>query len=111
MQKIALRQYLAEPGETVTVEVKAAGTRHLVNFFFTQNNTGPLPEGQNLQFGLTGGQPRRTLRLNFTFSNENGGEYNVELSGDAGGDPDTDHVTQDFGIPTTRTRYEFTLNQ
>lgn len=111
MRKIALRQYLVEPGETVTVEVKASGTVHLVNFFFSQSNTGPLPEGRNLVFGLSAAEPRRTLRLNFTFSNENDGEYDVELSGDAGGAPDTDHVVQDFGIPTLRTRYEFTLNQ
>lgn len=111
MKKIALRQYLVEPDETVTVQVTASGTVHVVNFFFTENNTGPLPEGQSLQFGLSPDEPERTLKLFFTFTNENDGAYDVELSGDAGGDTDTDHVTQDFGIPATRTRYEFILNQ
>ena len=110
MQKIATRQYLSPSAETITVEVGASGTAHLVTFNLDDDEEeGTLHEGEQLNIEVSPNKPRRKLSLLFTFSGP-GGQYDVSLSGSLGGS-DTDTIVNSFGIPATATEYIFRLKQ
>jgi len=107
MIKIAKRQYHVQSGESITVSVQATGTVHLVNSDLDGLDGGPLTADESLTFKVT--NQTRTLTLLFTFSNNSGGEYEVTIKGDQGGE-DTDTVDQgSFGIPATSAEYRFQL--
>ncbi|HXQ32729.1 MAG TPA: hypothetical protein VN843_01785 [Anaerolineales bacterium] len=89
-------------GEQITIDVKASGTKRLVSF--TLNGaTDSLPaEGGNSQirFGLNKAQNDPViLTMLFTFSESDGGNYDLTASGSAGGQVAHHSVTQFFGIP------------
>lgn len=87
-------------GEQIVVDVDATGTKRLVSF--TLNGvTSSLPsEGPSqISFVLDKINDPVLLTMLFTFSEPDGGNYDLTVTGSAGGHVAHHAVTQFFGIP------------
>ena len=88
-------------GEQITVNVKATGTKRLVSFTLNGDTSslpsdGPAP----IRFVLHKAKNDPVLlTMLFTFSEAEGGNYDLTVSGSAGGQVAHHAVTQFFGIP------------
>jgi hypothetical protein len=89
-------------GEKITVQVKSVGTRHLVSYTL-DGQTASLPtdnSASELSFTLAKNRHDPSLlTMMFTFSEPDGGNYEISVSGDQGGQTSHYAVTQFFGIP------------
>lgn len=95
MQTIETCTYLCKKGETITVATQATNTAHGVNFNLYGVN-GAIQQNQPFTFNVDSSKQEPTiLTLVFSFSSHNGGRYDVDLKGSAGGS-DQDTVMQDM---------------
>lgn len=89
-------------GETITVEVRSTGTRHLVSYTL-DGQTSSMPSNQQVasfSFVLNkAAHDPSVLTMLFTFSEPDGGNYDITVSGSGGGSTSHYSVTQFFGIP------------
>lgn len=89
-------------GEQITVTVKSSGTKHLVSFTLN-GSTSSLPSNDDtsrIQFVLDkSADDPVLLTMLFTFSDPEGGNYELTVSGSPGGQVAHHSVTQFFGIP------------
>ena len=88
-------------GEQIVVEVQSSGTKRLVSF--TLNGvTSSLPSAGPSQIAFVLDKSQNdpvVLTMLFTFSESDGGNYDVTVKGSAGGQVAQHSVTQFFGIP------------
>lgn len=95
--------------EQITVAVRSSGTKHLVSF--TLNGaTSSLPSDDatsQLSFTLGKENDPTVLTMLFTFSEGDGGNYDITVSGSGGGQVAHYSVTQFFGIPGDSISYTF----
>lgn len=73
---------LCKPGETITLNVTALGTDHSVVYKVGEQNN-VLPEEQSLVIDAS--NIRSPLVMNFGYSSDKGGRYNIEIAGSSGG--------------------------
>ena len=89
-------------GEKITVEVHSSGTKNLVSHTL-DGQTASLPSDQptsTLSFTLNKAKHDPSiLTMLFTFSDPDGGNYDIAVSGSSGGQTSHFSVTQFFGIP------------
>jgi hypothetical protein len=88
-------------GEKITVEVSSNGTRNLVSYTL-DGQTSSLSDQStsSLSFVLNKAQhDPSVLTMLFTFSEPDKGNYDLAVSGSAGGQTSHYSVTQFFGIP------------
>jgi hypothetical protein len=89
-------------GEKITVEITSTGTASLVSYTL-DGQTNSLPSDQpvsSLSFTLKkAAHDPSVLTMLFTFSEADGGNYDIVVSGSGGGQTSHYSVTQFFGIP------------
>jgi uncharacterized protein YndB with AHSA1/START domain len=97
-------------GEKITVEVHSVGTKHLVSYTL-DGETASMPSDQptsTLSFTLNKGKHDPSiLTMLFTFSEQDGGNYDITVTGSGGGQTSHYSVTQFFGIPGDAISYTF----
>lgn len=97
-------------GETITVDVHSSGTKHLVSYTL-DGETASMPSDQptsRLTFTLDKAKHDPSiLTMLFTFSDQDGGNYDITVSGSGGGPTSHYSVTQFFGIPGDAISYTF----
>ena len=87
-------------GEQITVDVHATGTKRLVSFTLNgATNSLPSEGPSRIPFVLDKTNDPVLLTMLFTFSEPDGGNYDLTVSGSAGGQVAHHAVTQFFGIP------------
>lgn len=77
-----------QSGEQIVVKIQASGTVFAVTYDLN-GTTAPLP--QPFSFKLSSSNNPTILVLFFVFSNSSGGFYNINVTGNPGGD--TSHYT------------------
>ncbi len=96
--------------ETITVEVQSSGTKHLVSYTL-DGQTSSLPSDRStstLNFVLNKSKHDPSiLTMLFTFSDPDGGNYDITVRGSGGGQTSHYSVTQFFGIPGDAISYTF----
>jgi len=88
-------------GEQITVNVQSSGTKRLVSFTLS-GETRSLPTQGPAQILVSLNKSQEDpvlLTMLFTFSEPDGGNYDLTVSGSAGGQVAHHSVTQFFGIP------------
>lgn len=90
-------------GEVITVDVQSTGTKHLVSRTLDGQTSSAPSDGSSsiLSFSLNKAtHDPSVLTMLFTFSESDGGNYDISVRGNAAGGQ-TSHfsVSQFFGIP------------
>ncbi|HJT28011.1 MAG TPA: hypothetical protein VJ784_11420 [Pyrinomonadaceae bacterium] len=87
-------------GEQITVGVSATGTKRLVSFTLNgQTSSLPTTGPAQIRFVLRKVNSPVILSMLFTFSESEGGNYDLTASGSPGGQIARHSVTQFSGIP------------
>jgi hypothetical protein len=87
-------------GEQITIDVKATGTKRLVSFTLNGQTTSlPTTGPAQVRFVLRKQNSPVILSMLFTFSESEGGNYDLTASGSFGGQIAHHSVTQFSGIP------------
>jgi hypothetical protein len=88
-------------GEQITVNVQSSGTQRLVSFTLNGDTSSlPISGPSQIRFVLDKSENDPVLlTMLFTFSESEGGNYDLSASGGAGGPVAHHSVTQFFGIP------------
>jgi len=96
--------------EAIVVDVHSSGTKHLVSYTL-DGSTASLPSDRpnsTLDFVLQRDKHDPSiLTMLFTFSDPDGGNYEITVRGSGGGQTSHYSVTQFFGIPGDAISYTF----